>query len=33
VEVKRRDQPKEAMVKVAPDAALATIQSALAPSA
>ena len=33
VEVKRRDQPKEAMVKVAPDAALAAIQSALAPSA
>ena len=32
VEVKRRDQPKEAMVKVAPDAALAAIQSALAPS-
>ena len=30
VEVKRRDQPKEAMVKVAPDAALAAIQSALA---
>jgi prolyl-tRNA synthetase len=29
VEVKRRDQPKEAMVKVAPDAALAAIQSAL----
>ena len=32
VEVKRRDQPKEAMVKVAPDAALAAIQSALAAS-
>ena len=32
VEIKRRDQPKEAMVKVAPDAALAAIQSALAPS-
>ena len=30
VEVKRRDQPKEAMVKVAPDAALAAIQSVLA---
>ena len=30
VEIKRRDQPKEAMVKVAPDAALAAIQSALA---
>ncbi|MBO7685505.1 MAG: proline--tRNA ligase, partial [Kiritimatiellae bacterium] len=29
VEVKRRDQPKEAMAKVAPDAALAAIQSAL----
>ena len=33
VEIKRRDQPKESMVKVAPDAALAAIQSALAPSA
>ena len=32
VEVKRRDQPKEAMVKVAPDAALAAIQSVLAAS-
>jgi len=30
VEIKRRDQPKEAMVKVAPEAALAAIQSALA---
>ena len=30
VEIKRRDQPKESMVKVAPDAALAAIQSALA---
>ena len=30
VEIKRRDQPKEATVKVAPDAALAAIQSALA---
>ncbi len=30
VEIKRRDQPKEAMIKVAPDAALAAIQSALA---
>ena len=30
VEIKRRDQPKEAMVKVAPNAALAAIQSALA---
>ena len=33
VEIKRRDQPKESMIKVAPDAALAAIQSALAPSA
>ena len=32
VEIKRRDQPKESMVKVAPDAALAAIQSALVPS-
>ena len=30
VEIKRRDQPKESMIKVAPDAALAAIQSALA---
>jgi prolyl-tRNA synthetase len=30
VEIKRRDQPKEAMVKVAPEVALAAIQSALA---
>ena len=29
VEIKRRDQPKESMIKVAPDAALAAIQSAL----